>query len=251
MSKFKLGIKIDWKKSFFIGLPVFIGYLGLSEVFAIFPGMSLIPLVPNSQAQVNLNNNQDEVQYFVTLASARAGNQTNQKDSNIQVGHSALIFEKIEIDPSSKLAKSNYFTMSPKGEQWHTFWKLQGDDPLLMKYKKAQSLDRNTFEGASFLRRNITKDQYLKYLPTSIGGKVDNYLGVGGCYFYTLLPTSASKSWFCNCATGTARVFGDLTGIRIENKYPTSVSQNIDRINNPNKNWFYGETGKFTPIHIK
>jgi hypothetical protein len=251
MIKLKFGIKIDWKKSFFIGLPVFIGYLGLSEVFAIFPGMSLIPLIPNSQAQDNLNNNQDKVQYFVTLASARAGNLSNQKDSNIQVGHSALIFEKVEKDPKSKKVFSSYFTMSPKGEQFYSFWKLQGDDPLLLKYKKAQVLDSYTYEGASFLRRNISKDQYLKYLPSSIGGKVDNYLGVGGCYFYTLLPISANKSWFCNCATGTARVFGDLTGIRIENKYPTSVSQNIDRINNPNKNWFFGDTGKFTPIHLK
>jgi hypothetical protein len=258
MKKYFLGMKIDWGMSLRIGIPVSIGWFGLTEVFALYPGVTTINSPDAILASYKTSATVvEEGEYFATLISARAGEQSTQKDSFVQVGHSAVIFEKAEKvwDLKSqkfipKLGKGKLTPISTKGGQLGGFWKTKDDDALIVKYEKAKELGVSTYDGASMITKAISKEKYDKYRPESDGGKVSNYLGFAGCYIYTLVPMSSDKSWFCNCSTASNRLFYLLTGVKFESKYPTSVAQAIDKMNNE-KNWFMGEKGKFTPIRLK
>ena len=212
-----------------------------SEAIAFIPGANLNYSIEFPSEKIISHQ---APKYHISITSVRAGDQTSQASFQLKVGHSAILLTKTEFD-----GKVSYTTLSTKGGHLGDFWVVDNDEPILIKFKKAQALKVLSFEGLSIYTQEISESKYLSLIPVSKGGQTQNYQGLGGCHFYFMTPFLGYDSSLCNCSTGVIRVFKIATGNTFDSKNPTMLSQKIDSFNR-DPYWLKGKTGNFLPARF-
>jgi hypothetical protein len=267
IGKYSFGLKSKLKSAA-LALSLTIVGVGINNLAPFLPGYNLM-----SSSKVNVFTNIDQTtlikdqtqvkngdtfnrQYHAVVISARAGHQTSQAQSDVQVGHTTLLLQeswleaKWEMLPSgsflSFVKRETFTTFSTKGGWGITFWSVDNDLPLLEKYLEARKLGLLKYKGTSFLISQISKEVYLHYLPKQKGGK-EKSLSPLGCFLYNLQPPENNNLFGCNCSTAVGSLAGDIGMPKLPHTNPTAMSAYIDFLNG-DKQWY---NGQLLPIKFK